>query len=552
MNKKILLPLLILGLGLSACTPVNPGPESQPDGGDSNTTESEVETPIWEEELVEGETAISELINGTDGDYYMVRGTVVGRSGSTMALARGDDFVYCYNFKANAEGTSIAEYETGNYVEVYGQISHYEGSVQLTAYVGGAYDTNAYVEVLETEGETIAPTVLNADNFSTVHVNTNAGKLLKAEGLVNVSGAYTATGTANEDAKFKLGENDVTVRLEKYFDTATRADFVATLDALEATATYTIVAIMTASSGGGRLMLLDSSTVTKTADAVAAPEEKEEPAKVTVTTIAEATAHTAAEMTQKFHMEGVEVASYKDGSTSFGIYGNMNITDGTTTILVYGATATASALTFNTQTGEYAFNNPKDFESNALTSTITLDSTLDIDFVVTSYKGTKQLYAIVLDVHNSTTGTEPEEPGGDVTPSGETLTWAWGEPGGTTVQQVSFSTSQVVYTSGGVTLTNDKGASTSAILDGVTNGHYSMRVYKSSDLTISADSAFVKIEFTFDDYSSGKYIPADGSHGLVVSGATGTLVLSEATTSYTISTLVTQVRIKQVVLTLAA
>ena len=549
MNKKlILLPLLILGLGLTACNPAA-NPDTDTDTGSETETE---ETPIWEEELVDGETAISELINGTDGEYYMVRGTVVGRSGSTMALARGDDFVYCYNFKANAEGTSIAEYETGNYVEVYAQISHYEGSVQLTAYVGGAYDTNAYVEVLETEGETIAPTVLNAENFSTVHVNTNAGKLLKAEGLVNVSGAYTATGTANEDAKFKLGENDVTVRLEKYFDSATRADFVATLDALEATATYTIVAIMTASSGGGRLMLLDSSTVTKTADAVAAPEEKEEPTTVTVTTIAQATSHAAAEMTQKFHIEGVEVDSYKGTATSFGIYGNMNITDGTTTILVYGATATASALTFNTQTGEYAFNNPKDFESNALTSTITLDSTLDIDFVVTSYNGTKQLYAIVLDVHNGTTGTEPEQPGGDVTPSGETLTWAWGAAGGTTATQVSYSTTQAVYTSGGVTLTNDKASSSTNLRDCASSGDYSLRLYKGSNLTISAEQAFVKIEITFDNYNNNQYVPANGDNGFTVEGDVGTITLTEAASSYAITSFTKQVRVKTVVLTLAA
>ena len=549
MNKKILLPLLILGLGLAACAPTGTPSESTstPDGGTTESETESVETPIWEEDLVDGETAIADIANGEDGTYYMVRGTVIGRSGSTFALARGGHALYCYNFNSS-KNENIEAFAAGNYVEVYAQISHYENSVQMTAYVSGANDLNAYVQVLADEGEPLTPTAVTADNFATTYCNTNAGAYLSIAGLVNTGGAFTADNTsANEDATFTLGESTVTVRLEKFFDSATRAAFVATLDALEVTATYTITGVMTASSGGGRLLLVDSSTVTKTADATEVPPvvetnygTAENPLAIDEF-IAEATElHFASGTThgEYFYVEGV-VSANDAWNSSYSNYGDK--------IYFYNGT-TANALF------AYRMKVATGLDLSAYTEADSLvGATLVLQAKAQVYNDVLQLSSgSIIAMTPAAGGDTGGETGGDVTPSGETLTWAWGAAGGTTVELVSFTTQQAVYTSGGVTLTNDKGASSSAILDGVANNHYSMRVYKSSDLTISADEAFVKIEITFDDYNNGQYIPADGSHGLVVSGATGTLELTEATTSYKISTLVTQVRIKQVILTLAA
>ena len=332
MNKKILLPLLILGLGLAACGPTGTPSESTstPDGGTTESETESVETPIWEEDLVDGETAIADIANGEDGTYYMVRGTVIGRSGSTFALARGGHALYCYNFNSS-KNENIEAFAAGNYVEVYAQISHYENSVQMTAYVSGANDLNAYVQVLADEGEPLTPTAVTADNFATTYCNTNAGAYLSIAGLVNTGGAFTADNTSsNEDATFTLGESTVTVRLEKFFDSATRAAFVATLDALEATATYTITGVMTASSGGGRLLLVDTSTVTKTAEATEVPPvvetnygTAENPlaidefiAEATELNIASGTTHA-----EYFYVEGV-VSANDAWNSSYSNYGD--------------------------------------------------------------------------------------------------------------------------------------------------------------------------------------------------------------------------------------
>lgn len=87
-----------------------------------------------------------------------------------------------------------------------------------------------------------------------------------------------------------------------------------------------------------------------------------------------------------------------DSQETAGIYGNIHITDGTKTILVYGATATRSALTFNTSTGLYAYTNQKDFESNAVTKDIKIRDVVELLVIKTNYQGSAQLNAVVLSV----------------------------------------------------------------------------------------------------------------------------------------------------------
>lgn len=145
------------------------------------------------------------------------------------------------------------------------------------------------------------------------------------------------------------------------------------------------------------------------------PETTPEPAAITVTKIAEAL--TAAEMTQSYKISGVTVESWRNNGADGTKYGNFNITDGETTILVYGATASAEGFDWDEVTGVYTkFNNPQDFLTNDLTKTIVIGSKLDLTFIVTSYNGTKQLNAIVTAVDNSSVGggEEPEEPVGPV------------------------------------------------------------------------------------------------------------------------------------------
>ena len=67
-------------------------------------------------------------------------------------------------------------------------------------------------------------------------------------------------------------------------------------------------------------------------------------------------------------------------------------------IVVFGATAKTTALTWDTLTGKYTYAQAYDFLTDALTSTISLSDTVELLVVRTSYQGTPQLSAIVLNV----------------------------------------------------------------------------------------------------------------------------------------------------------
>ena len=88
-----------------------------------------------------------------------------------------------------------------------------------------------------------------------------------------------------------------------------------------------------------------------------------------------------------------------------GQYGNFVLEgeDGSK-IVVYGATATASALTFDTTTGKYTYVNPKDFLTNELTSTIAVGDTVELVVVRTSFNSNPQLNAIVTKVTKAEPG----------------------------------------------------------------------------------------------------------------------------------------------------
>ena len=124
-----------------------------------------------------------------------------------------------------------------------------------------------------------------------------------------------------------------------------------------------------------------------------------EPEVIAVETFKDAINYSAAEMTQKFTIKGVEVTGWYDSSKTDGTeYGNVTVTDGTTSILSYGMTATESALSWNGTA--YTYTNKQDFLTNSLTKTIKVGSELDLTFVVTSYGSTKQLNSIVSGVNN--------------------------------------------------------------------------------------------------------------------------------------------------------
>jgi hypothetical protein len=109
--------------------------------------------------------------------------------------------------------------------------------------------------------------------------------------------------------------------------------------------------------------------------------------------------------------------------------------------------------------------------------------------------------------------------------------------------RTEYSTSKQVWKQNGITVTNNKAASTSNVGDYTNPG----RFYKSSDLTIEYSSAITKIVI---NTPGGKYIfsssvEIDGAT-LEINGNTMIIVLDTPATSFTISGLANQIRASQI------
>ncbi len=77
------------------------------------------------------------------------------------------------------------------------------------------------------------------------------------------------------------------------------------------------------------------------------------------------------------------IKAFKSGDTK-DKYGNMTITDGTSDVAIYGATATATALTWD-GAGEYAFENPKDFLTSETTSALKVGDEITMKLIRADY-----------------------------------------------------------------------------------------------------------------------------------------------------------------------
>ena len=94
---------------------------------------------------------------------------------------------------------------------------------------------------------------------------------------------------------------------------------------------------------------------------------------------------------------GKSLTSY---DTTANKYGNMIVSDleGLNKIVVFGATATISALVWDSTNGKYTYTNKQDFLTNAITKSINIGDTLELVVIRDSYNGNTQLNAIVTKV----------------------------------------------------------------------------------------------------------------------------------------------------------
>ena len=111
--------------------------------------------------------------------------------------------------------------------------------------------------------------------------------------------------------------------------------------------------------------------------------------------------------------------------------------------------------------------------------------------------------------------------------------------------RTSYSEQQQVWEQNGITVTNDKGSSSS----NVGEYHDPARFYKGSNVTVECGTAFSQIVFNCNDYKTTypTDLQSSISNGSVsVDGTVVTVTLSSATTSYTITGLAGQVRVDSI------
>ena len=137
---------------------------------------------------------------------------------------------------------------------------------------------------------------------------------------------------------------------------------------------------------------------------------------------------------------------------------------------------------------------------------------------------------------------DPEEPDVPAEPTGS-ATIDFGDK----ANRVSYSTSQQVWAQNGVTVTNDKGASTSNVGDYGGDG-YPVRFYKSSTVTVDY-KGMTQIVFNCDDYKDtyATDLAASITDGSVsVDGTVVTVTLAAPADTFVIAELAAQVRVDSI------
>ena len=474
MNKKIiLLPFLMAGL-LIGCNPSRGGSSSQQQSSGSQTSQSSEgssggqsqstsEKAIWEEDLVSGESTIAQVKTGTPGEYYKVRGTVVWNSGSTLALARNGEFLYCYNFNGDSATTGnedLKAHPLGSYVEIYGQSSEYSGSIQLTAYVNKAYDPDAKLTVLADQGEPVQPVeVKTAEAFANGPAAGMLAKVLYTADKDYELAANTAANTDFGGAIEGLSEDAVStpiMRMEKYLPADIQTALIANNPAFEEGSVYEVVGLLAATSkGSARVMLGEgSSWALKTAKVW------DEPTGVTITAAGDATE--------------VEVDS---------------------SLQLTAVVAPAGAK----QKVEWAVTTGAEFATIDQTGKVTGVAVGDIVVTATAKEGV----AGTLNLHVKAAAVQYESIGA--------LSFAQNDQVAITNELDDGTDPKITYAENGVTIVVRKNTSSSDV--NVWKASYSScRWYVGHSVTISSETAFKRIVLTCDD---GYAIFKDGATGEV-------------------------------------
>ena len=238
-------------------------------------------------------------------------------------------------------------------------------------------------------------------------------------------------------------------------------------------------------------------------------EDPENPTDVVKATVAEFLA--AAEGTTVYELTGVikNVANTN--------YGNFDLQDETGTVYVYGL---------------YDESGNKVFTSLGLKE----GDTLTMRGVRTSYNDVAQVGSGVYVSH--VVSAEQEQPSNEAS-----LSFA------DAANRLEWDTNHQIWSANGITLTNNKGASTSNVADYVAPA----RFYKSSEIIVECDKAFSKIEFFCNNATYATALQNSITSGNVTADGSSVIVtFDSAVTSYTVASLTGgQVRMNKLNVTFA-
>ena len=247
----------------------------------------------------------------------------------------------------------------------------------------------------------------------------------------------------------------------------------------------------------------------ETPDTPDTPDTPETPGEVVKATVAEFLA--ATEGTTVYELTGVikNVANTN--------YGNFDLQDETGTVYVYGL---------------YDESGNKVFTSLGLKE----GDTLTMRGVRTSYNEVAQVGSGVYVSH--VVSAEQEQPSNEAS-----LSFA------DAANRLEWDANHQVWSANGITLTNNKGASTSNVTDYVAP----VRFYKSSEIIVECDKAFSKIEFFCNNASYATALQSSIPSGnAIVDGSSVIVTFDSAVTSYTVESLTGgQVRMNKLTVTFA-
>lgn len=144
-------------------------------------------------------------------------------------------------------------------------------------------------------------------------------------------------------------------------------------------------AVATVANGTVRGVSAGTATITATAGSLSAS------CTVTVTAIPEPTVETrtlaqfiaGSNTKTKAYYVTAQIEGFKTGSTK-DKYGNMTLTDGTNSLVIYGATMTQSALAWN-NANAYVFTNPQDFMTNTTSNGLSIGDVITMKLIRCDY-----------------------------------------------------------------------------------------------------------------------------------------------------------------------